>query len=197
MSEQNPQDNQGGMDQEIYRGKLITVHVRTVRKPDGGESRYEIVEHPGAVAIVAVRYESRDSGEPLVALVHQQRPAIGKETLEIPAGLVDAHERDHPEQTAARELREETGYSAGTLRLLTREYSSPGFTNEAISIYLATDVAQAEGGSAPDPGEIRKVQWMPLSEAMRLAREGSIDDGKTLIGLWLARDVLTADAFQD
>src|SRR5205823_14112161 len=103
-----------------------------------------------------------------------------------------AHERDHPEQTAARELREETGYTAGILRLLTREYSSPGFTNEAISIYLATDVVQAESGSAPDPSEIRKVQWMPLSEAMRLAREGSIDDGKTLIGLWLARDVLTA-----
>lgn len=197
MSEQHPQDTQGSQDQEIYRGKLITVRVLTVRKPDGGESRYEIVEHAEAVAVVAVRYESRDSGEPLVALVHQQRPAVGKETLELPAGLVDPHERDHPDQTAARELREETGYTAGTLRLLTREYSSPGFTNEAISIYLATDVTRANGGSTPDPSEISKVQWMPLSETMRLAREGAIDDGKTLIGLWLARDVLTADAFQD
>lgn len=195
MNEQHTQDNQGSQDQEIYRGKLITVRVRTVRKPDGGESRYEIVEHAEAVAVVAVRYESGASGEPLVAMVHQQRPAVGKETLELPAGLVDAHE--HPEQTAARELREETGYVAGTLRLLTREYSSPGFTNEAISIYLATDVAEAEDGSAPDPGEISKVEWMPLSEAMQLVREGRVDDGKTLIGLWLARDVLTADAFQD
>lgn len=197
MSERNPQHNQGGQDQEIFRGKLITVRVRTARKLDGGESRYEIVEHPEAVAVVAVRYEARDSGEPLVALVHQQRPAIGKETLELPAGLVDPDERNHPEQTAARELREETGYAAATLRLLTREYSSPGFTNEAIFIYLATDVAEAEDGAAPDPSEISKVQWMPLSEAMQLVREGAIDDGKTLIGLWLARDVLTADAFQD
>lgn len=197
MSEQNPQANQGSQDQEIFRGKLITVRVRTVRKPDGGESRYEIVDHADAVAVVAMRYESHESGDPLVALVQQQRPAVGKETLELPAGLVDLHERDHPEQTAARELREETGYTAATLRLLIREYSSPGFTNEAISIYLATDVTQAEDGSAPDPGEISKVQWVPLSEAMRLAREGVINDGKTLIGLWLARDVLTADAFQD
>lgn len=197
MSEATPQDHQGGQDQEIFRGKLITVLVRVVSKPDGGQSRYEIVEHPDAVAIVAVRYDSDDSGEPLVALVRQQRPAIGKETLELPAGLVDPHERDHPEQTAARELREETGYTAETLRLLTREYSSPGFTNEAIYIYLATDVTQANDGSAPDPSEISKVQWMPLSEAMRLAREGILDDGKSLIGLWLARDVLTADAFQD
>lgn len=197
MSEQSPQDNQGSQDQEIYRGKLITVRVRTVRKPDGGESRYEIVEHAEAVAVVAVRYASGESGEPLVALVYQQRPAVGKETLELPAGLVDAHEHDHPERTAARELHEETGYTAGTLRLLTREYSSPGFTNEAISIYLATDVEQAGDGSTPDPHEISKVEWMPLSEAMQLVREGRIDDGKTLIGLWLARDVLTADAFQD
>lgn len=197
MSEQNPQANQGSQDQEIFRGKLITVRVRTVRKPDGGESRYEIVDHADAVAVVAMRYESHESGDPLVALVQQQRPAVGKETLELPAGLVDLHERDHPEQTAARELREETGYTAATLRLLIREYSSPGFTNEAISIYLATDVTQAEDDSAPDPGEISKVQWVPLSEAMRLAREGVINDGKTLIGLWLARDVLTADAFQD
>lgn len=197
MSEQSPQGNQGSQDQEIYRGKLITVRVRTVRKPDGGESRYEIVEHAEAVAVVAVRYASRESGEPLVALVYQQRPAVGKETLELPAGLVDAHEHDHPERTAARELREETGYTAGTLRLLTREYSSPGFTNEAISIYLATDVVPAGDGSTPDPHEISKVEWMPLSEAMQLVRGGRIDDGKTLIGLWLARDVLTADAFQD
>lgn len=197
MSEQHPQDTQGSTDQEIYRGKLITVRVQTVRKLDGGESRYEIVEHAEAVAIVAVRYESHESGDPLVALVRQQRPAIGKETLELPAGLVASHERDHPEQTAARELREETAYTAATLRLLTREYSSPGFTNEAISIYLATDVTEAEGNAVPDPSEISKVQWMPLSEAMQLAREGEITDGKTLIGLWLARDVLTADAFQD
>ncbi len=197
MSEQQHQEHLRGTGQEIYRGKLITVRVQTVRKPDGGESRYEIVEHAEAAAIVAVRYESHESGDPLVALVRQQRPAIGKETLELPAGLVALNERDHPEQTAARELREETAYTAGTLRLLTREYSSPGFTNEAISIYLATDVTEAVGNEVPDPSEISTVQWMPLSEAMQLAREGEITDGKTLIGLWLARDVLTADAFQD
>lgn len=190
MNEQNLQQNQTRQDEEIFRGRLITLRTQIVRMLDGQDARYEIVDHPDAAAVVAVRYNADGSGEPLVALVHQQRPAIGKETIELPAGLVDPHERDHPEQTAARELREETGFTAGTLRLLTREYSSPGFTNEAISIYLATDIAVASDDAIPDPSEIARVQWIPLSEAMQLVREGRIDDSKTVIGLWLARDAL-------
>ena len=182
-------------DTVVFKGKLITVRTRTVRRPNGKESRYEIVDHPDAVAIVAVRYE-RDAHapEPLVALVHQQRPVVGKETIELPAGLVDPGEEDHPEQAALRELREETGYTAEGLRLLTREYSSPGFTDEAIYIYLATTLHPPENGAQPDPDEIARLEWLPLREAMDRCRDGTIDDSKTIIGLWLARDELTRPA---
>lgn len=181
-----------------FKGHLVTVRLQPVTRPDGREALFEVVEHPDAVAIVAVRYEPTAGGtaRPLVALVHQPRPVIGRDdSLEIPAGLVDADERGNPEHTAARELREETGYEAGRLRLLTKEYSSPGFTDEALYIYLATELRPAAGDHTPDPSEIAKLDWVPLAEAMRLCREGRMDDSKTLIGLWLARDELMADAF--
>jgi 8-oxo-dGTP pyrophosphatase MutT (NUDIX family) len=220
-------------DSVVFKGKLITVHTRAVRRPDGKESRYEIVDHPDAVAIVALRYEGQrravppsrtaerslravprrtsaaqslravprraEEGdalapEPLVALVHQQRPVVGKVTIELPAGLVDPGEEGHPEQAALRELREETGYTADDLRLLTREYSSPGFTDEAIYIYLATALHPPKDGAQPDPDEIARLEWLPLGEAMDRCRNGTIDDSKTIIGLWLARDVLTRPA---
>ena len=195
-------------DTVVFKGKLITVRTRTVRRPNGKESRYEIVDHPDAVAIVAVRYEDQRSAvppsrseegdahapQPLVALVHQQRPVVGKETTELPAGLVDPGEEDHPEQAALRELREETGYTAEGLRLLTREYSSPGFTDEAIYIYLATALHPPQNGAQPDPDEIARLEWLPLREAMDRCRDGTIDDSKTIIGLWLARDELTRPA---
>ena len=181
-----------------FKGHLVTVRLQPVTRPDGREALFEVVEHPDAVAIVAVRYEPTAGGtaRPLVALVHQPRPVIGRDdSLEIPAGLVDADERGNPEHTATRELREETGYEAGRLRLLTKEYSSPGFTDEALYIYLATELRPAAGDHTPDPSEIAKLDWVPLAEAMRLCREGRVDDSKTLIGLWLARDELMADAF--
>lgn len=181
-----------------FKGHLVTVRLQPVVRPDGREATFEVVEHPDAVAIVAVRYEPTPGGtaRPLVALVHQPRPVIGRnDSVEIPAGLVDADERGDAERAAARELREETGYEAGRLRLLTKEYSSPGFTDEALYIYLATELRPAVGDNTPDPSEIDKLDWVPLAEAMRLCREGRIDDSKTLIGLWLARDELMADAF--
>lgn len=177
---------------EVYHGKLIRVRVQPVRRPDGKISQYELVDHPNAAAIVAVRYSdgAGGRGEPLVALVRQQRPAIGKDTWEIPAGLVNDDERDDAQRTAARELREETGYDGSTFVFLNRHYASPGFMNEAISIYLATDLRQASGRPAPDPHEIDQIEWKPLGEAISMCRNGEIEDGKTVIGLLLARDTL-------
>ncbi len=180
--------------EDVYDGTLISVRVKTLAEPHGGTRRFEIVEHPDAVAIVALRDEARDARdvEPLVALVRQERPAINKVTWEIPAGLIRSNEQDDPEKSARRELFEETGYHAGAMRLLAREYSSPGFATEAISIYLAPGVRPSPSQSGPlDPSEIAEVQWLPLSAAQTLAARGEIEDGKTLLGLALTREALS------
>ena len=182
--------------EELYHGQLIKLRVQTQPQPSGGTTRFEIVEHPDAAATVALRNDSSDGAgaEPRVVLVKQRRPAINKQTWEIPAGMVESNERDAPQLTAARELREETGYLARNWQLLAREYSSPGFSTEVVTIYLATEVYPAADGSIADipadPTEIAQVRWMPLSEAMALCRSGEIEDGKTLLGLSLVQNML-------
>ncbi len=187
--------------QEVFVGKLITVRVETLPQPIGGTQRFEIVEHPDAVAILALRPGDEEAREPQVALVRQPRPAIHSETWELPAGLVKPDERDDPQRTAERELREETGYAARSWRRLIREYPSPGFSTEAITLYLATDLYDA--GDKPDGGgkegtdgqdEIDAVAWVPLSTALARAQAGEIADGKTLLGLTLASGLLGASA---
>lgn len=185
------QPQQPYYDEEVYRGPLIRVLRRTLPVPSGGRTQFDVVEHPDAVAIVAVRNDPAHPGNPLVALVQQDRPAIGRRTWELPAGLVNSAEIGQPEQTAQRELREETGYSAGTMRPLVRIYVSPGFTNEAISLYLATELQPVPGQSgAQDPAEINGVVWAPLGDALARCGSGEIDDSKTVLGLVLARDAL-------
>jgi hypothetical protein len=107
---------------------------------------------------------------------------------------VELNERDTAQKTAARELREETGYLAHHWQRLTREYTSPGFSTEAITIYLATELYPAEDGSTADvpadPTEIAQVRWMPLSEALALCHNGEIEDGKTILGLYLVQNML-------
>ncbi len=176
----------GGAGVIAYQGKKTTVRVKEVTQADGHVMRYEIVERADAVAVVALR--PAPDGQPEIALVSQQRPAVNQELLEIPAGLVEPNERAHPERAAARELREEIGYDAGELRLLVAEYSSPGFTTETISIYAASGLKESPEGQQLDSGEQITVHWMPLDEAMERVRRGEIRDGKTILGIWLARD---------
>ncbi len=181
--------------EEIYRGKVVTLRVETVPEPIGGTQRFEIVEHGDAVAIVAVREGQTASGEPEVALVRQRRPAVGRELWEIPAGVLEAIDGGVPERTASRELAEETGYRATAWRLLTRELTSPGFTTERISIFLATGLhaaPDAQAGRPADPTEITEVRWVALGEALAMCRRHEIEDGKTIAGLFLARDALAA-----
>jgi ADP-ribose pyrophosphatase len=108
---------------EKFHGSLIRVRVQPVEVAPGRTVPFEIVEHPDAVAIVALRWERPDDPnvEPLVALVRLRRPAVGEELWEIPAGLVEPGEREEPQRTAERELREETGATAAQWKLLTRE----------------------------------------------------------------------------
>ena len=188
---------QSSQDGVVFVGSLFSVRRQAVRRADGSESLYDIVDHPDAAAIVAIRGESiGDESEELganllVALVRQSRPAIGKDTLELPAGIVRSEEIGHPEITAARELEEETGWRAGRWQLLTQQYPSPGFTNEAIWIYLASELEEIHG-AVPDPHEILGLEWVPLRQALAYCRDGEVVDGKTIIGLYMVLDALAS-----
>lgn len=172
-------------DDVIYRGRLVTLLTRRAPGPDGAEQRYEVVEHPPAVAIVAVMRP--DGQRPAVALVRQPRPAVGQETWELPAGLARVASGETPEAAARRELREEAGAESGTWTELGQVYTSPGFTDERITLFLADNVTIIPG-AAPDPHEISSLTWEPLDWAIQQVESGAQGDAKTALGLLLARD---------
>lgn len=154
--------------EQIFRGHIINV-VRLDR-------HWEIVEHPDAVAIL-VRDGSRILG------VRQTRPAIGLQTWELPAGLIDPGET--PQQAARRELAEEANLE-GDLRLLARSFSSPGFTDECVYLFEATGVAFAAG--TPDPGESLSVEWRDVAELWAEMLAGELATSTTtLLGLHVAQ----------
>lgn len=159
--------------QRVYEGRLINLRVDTIRLENGQLVKREIVEHPGAVAIVAL--DEDDS----VILVRQFRKAAERELLEIPAGTLEAGEE--PITCAHRELREETGYRAERLEPIGSFYSSPGFCTECIRLYLATGLQK--GCSTPEGDELIKTVKVPLSDIPAMVSQGEICDGKTIAGL--------------
>jgi len=161
----------------VFAGRLIQVRVDKVRMPDGSVHEREIVEHPGAVAIVAVLPNGN------LLLVRQYRHAIGRRTLELPAGTRETGE--DPWVTALRELREETGYTAGRLTELVRFYVSPGWTNEELIVYLAHDIVS--GTSATEPDEDLTLETIAPVDVTDLIQRGEIADSKSIVGLlaWL------------
>lgn len=173
----------------IHTGRYLTVRVDTVRDTDGREHVRDIVGHPGAVAIVAVQ-----DGQ--VLMVHQYRAPARQVLLEIPAGTlerdVDGVTED-PGLAAARELGEETGVRAGTWRRLGAFYTAPGFAEEHMHLYLATELSPIED-HAPDEDERLRVERAPWRDALRWATDGTLKDAKTLIGLmWLDRLVASGE----
>ncbi len=157
----------------VFEGRLIHVRVDTVRMPDGSEHRREVVEHPGAVAIVPVL----PGGE--FVLVRQYRHAIGRHTLELPAGTRETGEE--PRETAIRELREETGYRAGDMQELIRFFVSPGWADEELIIYLATSITP--GRDQPEQDEDLLVVTVHPGEVTTRIAAGDIVDSKTIVGL--------------
>jgi ADP-ribose pyrophosphatase len=162
-----------GRDRVVYAGRILTLHLKYVEQADGRRYLREIVEHLPGAATVAVDAAGQ------VLLVRQHRPAVGSAVLELPAGLIDPGEE--PIDTARRELEEETGYRAGRLEPLVSFYTSPGFTDELIHIFLASSLT--ETAMRHDDEEEIEVVRMPLSEAIELVMRREISDAKTVAGL--------------
>lgn len=160
----------------IYTGAIVSLRVDDVAMPFGHTARREIVEHHGAVAIVAVDDADR------VVLVHQYRHALGRRLWELPAGLLDAP-GEHPLDTARRELAEETGLAADEWAVLVDIALSPGFTDEAVRVFSARGLRDVP---RPDPEHEEadlEVQRIPVDEAVAMALRGEIVNATAVSGL--------------
>lgn len=171
----------------LHRGAFLEFRIDTVERADGTRATRDIAGHPGAVAIVALDSADR------VALVRQWRLPAAAALLEIPAGGLDVAvdgSKEDPDLAAPRELEEETGLRAGTWQKLGTFYTAPGFTDELMHLYLATDLtpAAADGRLGPDEDERLILSWLPWQDAVAAAERGEIRDAKSIVGLfWLAR----------
>ena len=161
---------------KVYEGKIVNLRIDTVELPDKKYSKREIVEHPGAVGLIPITEDN------CVILVKQFRKPVEKFLLEIPAGKLELNEE--PRETAIRELREETGFEAGKIEYLLEFYTSPGFSNEKIHLFLATDLI--EGEATPDSGEFVEKVKISIEDLLKMVDRGEIVDSKTIIGINLA-----------
>lgn len=164
-----------------YTGKVFTVSERMVTLPNGKAARRELVNHHGAAAVVPV------DADGTVTLVRQYRVAHDRVMLEIPAGKLDTA-GEETLSCAHRELAEETGLKAGTMRLLIRMTPTPGYDTEFVDIYLATELSQ--GRAKLDEDEFLQVERMPLKEAVDRVMRGELGDAKTAVGLLMAARLL-------
>ncbi len=161
----------------VYPGAIIRLEHWQARLPNGEIALREVACHPGASAVVALDEQDR------VILVRQHRVAVGRLTVEIPAGKLDGPEED-PFLCAQRELSEETGLSADHWQKLTVLETTPGFCDERIHLYLATGLKQHQ--AHPDEDEFVDVVRMPLAEAVGNVMNGVFRDGKTALALMMA-----------
>lgn len=163
----------------IYTGKVISLKVDTVEVENKGYQKREIVEHCGAVGIVAIN----DNNE--VVLIKQFRKAIEKVIWEIPGGKLEVGE--NPKECAIRELKEETGYEAESLKLIHKFFTSAGFSNQKIYIYLATGLTAGERSLDDQSLEVYKID---LEDAHDMVIKNEIEDAKTSIGILLAKELI-------
>lgn len=160
----------------LYEGRTINLRLDTVILPDGNQAKREIVEHPGAVSIVPVLNDGT------VILVNQFRAPIGRIMLEIPAGKLEQGET--PAVCAARELSEETGFTAEKLEHKGTFFTTPGFSDEIMYLYIASGLKPAD--SHPDFDEFLDVEKISLDDLLKMAEKGEIIDAKTLVGIFVA-----------
>ncbi|HEX2094274.1 MAG TPA: NUDIX hydrolase [Longimicrobiaceae bacterium] len=160
----------------IYSGRIVNLNLDTVRFPDGSTGELEMIRHSGAAAVLPV-VGSMEDEDPEVVLVRQYRYAADGYVYEVPAGRPTEPGEDW-EVCARRELEEETGLRAGQLRKLTMIYTTPGFTDERIHLFLATELE--EGAHARDADEFMDVVRLPFSRVLEMVRDGEIIDAKSI-----------------
>lgn len=162
----------------IFDGKVISLKVDDVTLPNGATSKREIINHPGAVAVIAITDNHK------LLLVEQYRKAIERSIIEIPAGKLEKGEQ--PIVTARRELEEETGYTTDDLTFVQAFATSPGFADEVIHIYLAKNLKKLEVAAALDEDEFVELMEVTLEEAEAMVADERIYDAKTAYAiLWM------------
>ncbi|WP_378955553.1 NUDIX hydrolase [Pelosinus sp. sgz500959] len=162
--------------EKVFEGNLLTVYCDKIQLPNGKEASREFIRHPGAIAVVPITNDGK------IVLVRQYRYPTGKIMLEIPAGKLDKGEL--PDDCVLRELEEETGYVAQRIRKLSSIYTTPGFTDEVIHLYLADQLTLAK--QCPDEDEFLDVEVYTKEEIKDMIAKGIINDGKSMLALLLA-----------
>lgn len=163
----------------LHRGRFITFRIDTIEDPQGKRHTREVVEHPGAICVIALRGEE-------VLMVRQFRTPVASVVLELPAGTLDRLPDgtvEDPDDAAPRELAEETGHRAATWRSLGRFWTAPGFSDELMHLYLASDLEPLADYRGPDVDEYLDLVSLPWREAVAMAEAGDIHDAKSLVGL--------------
>lgn len=164
----------------IYEGKILNLKIETVELPDKKYSKREIIEHPNGVAIIPIIDDNK------MIMVRQYRKAVEKIMLEIPAGILEVTEE--PREAALRELKEETGYDAEKLKYIMEFYTSPGYCDEKIYLFLAENLK--EGEIDLDPEEAVEHEIYSIEELVKMVNRGEIVDSKTIIGINIAQNYL-------
>ena len=161
----------------VYKGRIVTLVVDAIELGTGHQTLREVVRHPGGVVALPLLEDKR------ILFVRQHRYPLDKLLLELPAGKLDSDER--PEVCVVRELEEETGYRAGKIQKLCEFYVSPGYCDELLHLYLATDLVPTKQNLEPNE-EFITIETYSLDQAIALIGKGEITDAKTIIGLlWL------------
>jgi ADP-ribose pyrophosphatase len=168
---------------KVFKGNLVELYFDKVRLPNNKITTREKVLHPGAVAVIPVNKNNE------IVFVKQYRYPIDKVLIEIPAGKLENNES--PIECAEREIEEEVGAVDGKFTHLTTIYTSPGFCNEKIDIYLVQDFM--EKGSKPDDDEFLHIIKINFDECIRMINIGEISDAKSIVGILMARDYLKND----
>ncbi len=157
----------------VFAGRLLSVRVDEVELPGGVRAAREVVQHPGAVAIVPLLSDGR------VIMIRQYRHAAGEVLWELPAGVLEKGEE--PADCARRELLEETGYLADEVTPLLSTFLSPGFSSEIIHLFLARDLSRVEASAEPD--ERIEIHALPFDEAVAMALRGEVRNAAAICGL--------------